>query len=105
MATSVASHTCRLFQEAAHAKELVHWDAKIRERNDELARLTSENTQCLTSVADFTRSQMDMEKTLANTQVYFNADCTKNGSGLALMHVLVCLTAPASICSRQCRGL
>ena len=58
-------------QEAAHAKELVHWDAKIRERNDELARLTSENTQCLTSVADFTRSQMDMEKTLANTQVCF----------------------------------
>lgn len=57
------------FQEAAHAKELAHWDANIRERNDELTRLTSENTQCLTSVANYTRSQMDMERTLANTQV------------------------------------
>ena len=56
-------------QEAAHAKELAEWDAQIRARNDELARLTSENTRCLTAVADHTRSQMDMEHTLANTQV------------------------------------
>ena len=60
-------------QEAAHAKELAEWDVQIRARNDELARLTSENTRCLTAVADHTRSQMDMEHTLANTQVLSSA--------------------------------
>ena len=63
------SNLYALLQEAAHAKELAHWDAKIRERNDELTRLTGENTQCLTSAANYIRSQMDMERTLANTQV------------------------------------
>lgn len=57
-------------QEAAHAHELAEWDAQIRARNDELTRLTSENTRCLTAVAEHTRSQMDMENSLANTQVH-----------------------------------
>ena len=56
-------------QEAAHAHELAEWDAQIRARNDELTRLTNENTQCLTAVAEYTRNQMEMENTLANTQV------------------------------------
>lgn len=56
-------------QEAAHAQELAQWDAQIRARNDELTRLTSENTRCLTAVAEYTRNQMDMESTLASTQV------------------------------------
>lgn len=56
-------------QEAAHAHDLEEWDAQIRARNDELTRLTSENTRCLTAVAEYTRSQMDMENSLANTQV------------------------------------
>ena len=61
-------------QEAAHAHELVQWDAQIRARNDELTRLTSENTRCLTAVAEYTRNQMDMEDTLANTQVRCSPD-------------------------------
>ena len=56
-------------QEAAHSRELAQWDAQIRARNDELTQLTSENTRCLTAVAEHTRSQMDMEDTLTNTQV------------------------------------
>ena len=56
-------------QEVAHTQELAEWDAQIRARNDELTRLTSENTRCLLAVAEQTRSQMDMEHTLATTQV------------------------------------
>ena len=56
-------------QEAAHSRELAQWDAQIRARNDELTQLTSENTRCLSAVAEFTRSQMDMEDALTNTQV------------------------------------
>lgn len=59
-------------QEAAHAHDLTQWDAQIRARNDELTRLTNENTHCLTAVADYTRNQMEMENTLANTQVQCN---------------------------------
>ncbi len=65
---SLLTHAWHL-QEAAHTEELAQWDAQIRARNDELTRLTSENTRCLTAVAEYTRSQMDMEHTLANTQV------------------------------------
>ena len=57
-------------QEAAHAQELAQWDAQIRARNDELTRLTNENTHCLTAVAEYTRDQMEMENTLASTQVH-----------------------------------
>jgi cell division protein FtsB len=65
-------HTCVCvctLQEAAHSRELAQWDAQIRARNDELTQLTSENTRCLSAVAEYTRSQMDMEDTLTNTQV------------------------------------
>ncbi|KAL3160143.1 hypothetical protein ABBQ32_010912 [Trebouxia sp. C0010 RCD-2024] len=61
-------------QEAAHAHDLEEWDAQIRARNDELTRLTSENTRCLTAVAEYTRSQMDMENSLANTQAHIFGD-------------------------------
>ncbi|KAL0027158.1 hypothetical protein WJX79_011044 [Trebouxia sp. C0005] len=61
-------------QEAAHTQELAQWDAQIRARNDELTQLTSENTRCLTAVADYTRSQMDMEDTLTNTQAHIFGD-------------------------------
>ncbi len=44
-------------------------DAQIRACNDELTQLTSENTRCLSAVAEYTHSQMDMEDTLTNTQV------------------------------------
>ncbi len=69
-------------QEAAHTRELAQWDTQIRARNDELTQLTSENTRCLTAVAEYTRSQMDMEDTLTNTQVqlficlHCNVPCT-----------------------------
>ena len=60
-------------QEAAHAQELARWDAQIRARNDELMRLTNENTHCLTAVAEYTRHQTEMENTLASTQVRCSA--------------------------------
>lgn len=77
-------------QEAAHTQELAQWDAQIRARNDELTQLTSENTRCLTAVADYTRSQMDMEDTLTNTQVPLCARLHYNAtSHVMLLHVVL----------------
>ncbi len=78
-------YVCTL-QEAAHSRELAQWDAQIRARNDELTQLTSENTRCLTAVAEYTRSQMDMEDTLTNTQVRI-CHCNVT-SHVMLLHVV-----------------
>ncbi len=76
-------------QEAAHSQELAQWDAQIRARNDELTQLTSENTRCLTAVAEYTRSQMDMEDTLTNTQVRLCGCLHCNAiSHVMLLHVV-----------------
>ena len=54
-------------QEAAYARELAEWDAKIRARTDELLALTRENTASLNAVSELTSAQRALEANL--TQV------------------------------------
>lgn len=56
-----------LLQEAAYARELAAWDAKIAARTDELVALTRENTACLNAVSELTAAQRSLEKGLTAT--------------------------------------
>lgn len=53
--------------ESSSVSRLSEWDARIAEGQDELARITEQNTRWLDKVAKLTRAQYDLEDVLNNT--------------------------------------
>ena len=50
------------------------WNAQMSAAQQELTRLTAENTACLNAVADLTKTQRDLEQQLTSTQANIFVD-------------------------------
>ena len=55
-------------QEVQFAGEMKQWNSQMGLAQQELTRLTAENTACLNAVADLTKTQRDLEHQLTSTQ-------------------------------------
>ncbi|XP_026153925.1 cilia- and flagella-associated protein 44 isoform X2 [Mastacembelus armatus] len=54
----------KLLREAAYAKEIKQWDAKVEEARDRLNEATKANTECLRSTITFINQQRELEHKL-----------------------------------------
>ncbi|GBG93046.1 hypothetical protein CBR_g58401 [Chara braunii] len=61
-------------QSAQHAKEIAHWNQRIHDAGEQLAKLTQENTACLEKAADLTQLQRSLESVLNATQTTLMKD-------------------------------